>query len=460
MKKTKILCTLGPASLKGDVLCRMTRAGMNAARINTAFDDLDGYRSAIEAVRAVKDIPLLIDLKGPEIRLNCPQGGLVRKGGTIEAGFRRSDGPFFNRDVYGQLAVKDVLLLDKGRVRARVVGKGAGRVTLSVGADITLKEAMGVNVPAKQLEIPTLSRKDVEAIGLARELACDFVALSFTRDARDVECLKRRLRGSEIGVIAKIENASGVENAMPILAACDGVMIARGDLGIEVPSERIPLIQKDLIARCNRMGKISIVATEMLHSMVANPQPTRAETSDVANAILDGADAVMLSAESAVGKYPVEAVAAMSRIALEVEPHMMLRPLDEDVHDKVSLAISKAVAAIIGTVDVDKIVVATHSGYTAMLISNFRIRKDIIAITDSPAVARKLQLVYAVQPVEHEYFRNKEKIVDIARYCLKAGLVSRRDLVLFIAGVYTKRPMTNLVELHRVSELMDFQTGV
>jgi len=457
MKKTKILCTLGPASTDLLTIKRMHKAGMNAVRLNTAFGSLKEYRKVIRLVRSVSDIPVVVDIKGPEIRLKSRlKEVMVASNSLVKVGFRSSDALSFNRRIYGQIAPGDTILLNKGKVKARVASKASGYIQLQFKRECVLKDGGGVNVPGKRLVVPTLSDRDREIIRFAKRMKLEYIALSFTRNVDDVKALKNALRGSDAGVIAKIENSEGVENAEEILMSCDGVMIARGDLGIEVPSERIPLIQKGLINRCNQLGKISIVATEMLHTMIESPEPTRAETSDVANAILDGADVVMLSGETAVGKFPVEAVKTMTRIAIEVENHLPLKPLDEEVHDSISLAISKAVTSVIGTVEVDKIVVATRTGYTAMLISNFRVAKDIIAITDSEIVCRKLHLVYAIQPIVHPMFKNREKILEVARYCHHLGLVKRSDLVLFTAGLYTRKPTTNILQLHRISELLDY----
>ncbi len=433
---------------------RMVNAGMNAVRVNTAYGDIGEYDRIIGNVWSVADIPVVLDVKGPEVRLKVGERFKAAKGSEVSVGYGKKEPVRFNRNIIGQLRKGDTVLLDKGRVKSTVTGKRDGRVKLKLSGGCEFRDGLGVNVPGRQLKVKTLSKRDLEVIDYAKKKKVDYIALSFTRDVNDVKALKRRLKGSDIGVIAKIENRVGVDNVEDIILACDGIMVARGDLGVEIPFEEIPLIQKDIIVKCNRMGKISIVATEMMHSMVENPQPTRAETSDVANAIIDGSDAVMLSAESAIGKYPVEAVKAMRDIAVEVECHLELTPLNEEVHDKVSMAISKAVTSIIETIDVDRIVVATHSGYTAMLISNFRVCKDIIAITDDPAVKRKLHLVYAVQPVEHRYFKEKDRVREIARYCLTEGLVRKNDMVLFTAGVYTSKPTTNLVQLHRISELL------
>ncbi|MFH1055868.1 MAG: pyruvate kinase [Candidatus Altiarchaeota archaeon] len=456
MKKTKILCTIGPASIDKSILEKMFKAGMDAVRINTAFNSPPFYRKIVRNVRATADIPILIDVKGPEIRFKVSSDIKVERNSTVSIGFKPGPKPYFNRNIFSKLKVGDTIIFDKGKYSSRIVGRERGLIKVKFNSACLLKNGMGVNVPGRRLDVSTLSKEDLAVIRLAKELDLDYVALSFTRNVEDIKKLKRHLNGTGIGLIAKIENHEGVENVDAIMRSCDGVMIARGDLGVEIPSERIPMIQKDLIGKCNRLGKISIVATEMLQSMVESSQPTRAETSDVANAILDGADAIMLSAESAVGKYPLESVKTMAKIALEVETHMPIKPLDEEAHEKISLAISKAVTSIIDTVDVDKIVVATRTGYTAMLISNFRICKDIIAITNDPKVRRKLHLVYAIQPVEHAYFKKKEKILEIAKYCLKEGLIKKTDLVLFTAGIYTTTPTTNLIEIQKIKDLIEY----
>ncbi len=456
MKKTKILATIGPASMSSSIIRRMHSKGMDAFRVNTAYGDIKWYQELIEKVWSIADIPAVLDLKGPEVRIKSPQHVLAKKGDLIRIGFRPEDNISFNRNILSQLTEGEKIVLDKGKAMAIVASVSRRHVTLKMLTDCEFRNGLGVNMPGKKLSIPTLSAHDKKAIKLAKEMGIDYVALSFTRGVSDVKTLKRSLKGTDIGIISKIENRQGIDGLTDIILESEGVMVARGDLGIEIPYQDIPLVQKDIINRCNRLGKISIVATEMLHSMVKNPLPSRAETSDVANAIIDGADCVMLSAESAAGKYPVESVKAMSDIAYAVEKQHPPKTLDEEVHDNVSMAISKAVISIIDTVDVDKIVVATHSGYTAMLISNFRSCKDIIAVTANDKIRRKLNMVYAVNPILHPEIKGDDKILDIAKYCLDKGLVAKKDLVLFTAGVYTQRPVTNLVELHRMDEFIRY----
>lgn len=457
MKKTKILCTIGPASLKSSTLKRMLDGGMNAFRINTAYGDVKEYEMILKKVWKVADIPAVLDLKGPEIRARCESEFEAKKGDIVEVGFKKSDPVSFNRNIYSQVVVGETVLLDKGRVKSEIISKSRGNIKLKLHGPVRFRTGLGVNMPGKHLSIPTLSVQDLAVVELAKSMGVDYVALSFTRNVNDIRNLKAKLKGHDIGVIAKIENREGIDNIDGIISECEGVMIARGDLGIEIPFQEIPLVQKDIIIRCNKLGKISIVATEMLHSMVENPLPTRAETSDVANAILDGADSVMLSAESAVGRYPVGSVKAMAQISLEVETHLPIKPLDEEVHDKVSMAISKAVTAVIETIQLDKIVVSTHTGYTAMLISNFKINKDIIAITDCRRVCRKLKLVYAVKPIYHKRFRDKLKIQEMAKFLAKEGLLHKKDMVLFTAGLYSKTATTNIVQLHRMKDLLEYR---
>lgn len=457
MKKTKILATIGPASNSLSAIAKMRKAGMDAFRINTAYGDITRHETLIQKVWSKADIPAVLDLKGPEIRIKTLLPQQSKKGDIVDVSLLPGKGLSFNRNLKGKLDEGDRIILDKGNALAKVIHTSPKRATLRMLTDCLFRNGIGVNMPGKQLDIPTLSAQDRKAIKMAGDIGVDYLALSFTRNASDVKCLRKRIRGTDMGIISKIEEQGGIDDLDGIIRLSEGVMIARGDLGIEIPYQRIPLIQKDIINRCNRLGKISIVATEMLHSMVENPIPTRAETSDVANAIIDGADCVMLSAESAAGKYPSESVKAMADIACAVETKHPAKSLDERAHDMVSLAISKAVTSIIDTLDVDKIVVLTHTGHTAMLISNFRIMTDIIAVTADERVRRRLEMVHSVTPIMDPGFGDCDRIPKIALYCLEKGHVSKKDMVLFTAGTYSKSPVTNLVELHSIGELLRYE---
>jgi len=294
LKKTKIICTIGPASLSKEVLERMYRAGMNGARINTAYGDLEQYRVIVNNIREVADIPIIVDIKGPEIRLRVRRKRTLKKGEIVEIGFNHEE-ISFNHDFYEKMGVGDEIYIDNGKIRTRVVEKKSGVLRLLVMNSGEIDDGKGVNIPKKQLFVPSLSKKDLEIIEFAKEYDVEYIALSFTRDAQDVKNLRMKAVGFEGGIIAKIENFEGVKNFEKILDVVDCIMIARGDLGIEIELERVPLVQKSIIRRCNQRGKTVVTATDMLESMIHQPVPTRAEVSDVANAILDGTDAVMLS---------------------------------------------------------------------------------------------------------------------------------------------------------------------
>jgi pyruvate kinase len=290
---------------------------MNGARINTAYGTLDQYRIIIGSLREVADIPIMIDIKGPEIRLKASGRITVNRGDVLEVGENKEI--CFNRNIYGYVDVGDYVLVDNGRLRTQVVEKKKDILKLVAATSGEIDDGKGVNIPFKKLATPTLSSRDVEIANLAKEYDLEFISLSFTRNAQDVNNLRKEVNGFKGSIIAKIENSEGVEKFDEILDVSDGIMVARGDLGVEIEPEKVPLVQKSIIRKCNQRGKIVVTATEMLESMTYQPIPTRAEVSDVANAILDGTEVTMLSGETAVGKYPVESVLMMSRIANETE---------------------------------------------------------------------------------------------------------------------------------------------
>ena len=340
LKKTKIICTVGPASSSKQTIEKMFQAGMNGARINTAYGNLAQYQSVIETVREVADIPIIIDIKGPEIRIRASQRKVISKGDILEVGFDGEE-VCFNHDFYDEMAVDDEVYIDNGKIRTRVVEKKDRKLRLLTLDSGVIEDGKGVNVPNKHLSVPTFPEKDLEIISFAKKHDVEYVALSFTRNAEDVKNLSQT-NGFEGGIIAKIENFEGVQNVEEILEAASGLMVARGDLGVEIEPERVPLVQKSLIKLCNQKGKLVVTATEMLESMINQPCPTRAEVSDVANAILDGSDAVMLSGETAVGQYPVEAVEMMTRIANETE-----KAVKSNVEDTPFINISDTVSRAI-----------------------------------------------------------------------------------------------------------------
>jgi pyruvate kinase len=437
----------------------MYQAGMNGARINTAYGDLDTYKSIIEAVRENTDIPVIVDIKGPEIRIKASQDKTIAKGDILEVSFNGGD-VSFNHDFYDKMNVDDIVYIDNGKIRTKVVEKNNRTLRLLSRDSGTIEDGKGVNIPNKHLSVPTFSEKDLEIIELSKKLDVEYIALSFARDAEDVENLRARTESYEVGIIAKIENFEGVENFEEILNAADGIMVARGDLGVEIKPEKVPLIQKSIIKKCNQQGKPVITATEMLESMVHQSSPTRAEVSDVANAILDGSDAVMLSGETAVGQYPVEAVQMMSRIAKETENSAKSHV--EDVgYINISDTISKAIQRICQSMPIDKVVTVTRSGYTAQVIARFRIAQPIIAVTATEKVRKQLELVFGVYPVQINYHEAKDRIAFVADRLHEMKLVDNEDVVLFTAGVRTQMPhASNSIEIHKIKELRKFTSAV
>ncbi len=454
MKKTKIICTIGPASLSKEVLERMYRAGMNGARINTAYGDLEQYRMIVNNIREVADIPIIVDIKGPEIRLRVRRKRTLKKGEIVEIGFNHEE-ISFNHDFYEKMGVGDEIYIDNGKIRTRVVEKKSGVLRLLVMNSGEIDDGKGVNIPKKQLFVPSLSKKDLEIIEFAKEYDVEYIALSFTRDAQDVKNLRMKAEGFEGGIIAKIENFEGVKNFEEILDVVDCIMIARGDLGIEIELERVPLVQKSIIRRCNQRGKTVVTATDMLESMIHQPVPTRAEVSDVANAILDGTDAVMLSGETSIGEYPVESVLMMARIADGTEAAVKSR-VEAEGFINISDAISKAIQKICQNMPVDKVVTLTRSGYTARMIARFRIAQPIIAVTPEEKVKKRLELVFGVYPVHIDYRGEKDRILAVAEKLHSMKLIEEEDTVVFTAAFRTTlKHASNLIEIHNIKELIN-----
>ncbi len=452
LKKTKIICTIGPASSSRNTLEKMYRAGMNGARINTAYGTLDQYRVIISNLREVGDIPVIIDIKGPEIRLITKGRRIVNKGDLLEVG--KDKEIRFSNNIYDDVNVGDDVLIDNGRLRTQVAEKRGGVMKLLVATSGEVDDGRGVNIPNRKLAVPTLSRKDLEIIDLAKENDTEFIALSFTRNAQDVNNLKKKAKGFNGAIIAKIENFEGVDKFNEILDAADGIMVARGDLGVEIEPEKVPLVQKSIIRTCNQRGKIVVTATEMLESMIHQPIATRAEVSDVANAILDGTEVIMLSGETAVGQYPVESVLMMSRIANQTEKAVKSHVEDEGFIN-ISDTTSKAVQRICQEMPIDKVVTLTRSGYTARMISRFKILQPIIAVTPDKRVKRQLELSFGVYPVYLNYLEEDDHILATATRLHSIGLIHNEDTILFTAAFRTSKPhSSNLIEIHNIRELI------
>lgn len=464
MTKTKIVCTIGPACQDRNTLKKMIREGMDLARLNFSHGDHDFHREMVNLIRETSDemgipIGIIQDLGGPKIRLGeLPGDGFVLKEGdeVILTGEEIESSPEKLHVSYPLLA-RDLqpgepVLLDDGRLQLIVKKILGDDVVCEVVDGGRIKSHKGVNLPASSLSISALTEKDRRDAKLGIELGVDFIALSFVRKPSDIRELKELLEKerSFIPVIAKIEKQEAVNNLDAILTAADGAMVARGDLGIETPIERVPLIQKEIIKKCNQMSKPVITATQMLDSMIRNPIPTRAEVTDIANAILDGTDAVMLSGETAVGKYPVEAVRTMDKIGRATEEMLEKRTTpDYPSHHNVVDSISEATCKIASELDAKGIIVLTDSGRTARLVSRYKPDALIFAVTYQETTVRQLKLSWGVVPLIAEATTNTDRMLELAsEACLKSGLVKTGDLVVTTAGIPAMvKGSTNMIKV-------------
>jgi pyruvate kinase len=439
----------------------MFQAGMNGARINTAYGNLAQYQSVIETVREIADIPIIIDIKGPEIRIKASQRKILSKGDILEVGFDGEE-VSFNHDFYDEMAVDDEVYIDNGKIRTRVIELKDRKLRLLTLDSGVIEDGKGVNIPNKHLSVPTFPEKDLEIISFANKQDVEYIALSFTRNAEDVKNLSQANNFGG-GIIAKIENSEGVQNVKEILEAASGLMVARGDLGVEIEPEKVPLVQKSLIKLCNQKGKLVVTATEMLESMINQPSPTRAEVSDVANAILDGSDAVMLSGETAVGQYPVEAVEMMTRIANETEKAVKSN-VEDTPYVNISDTVSRAIQDICQSMPIHKVIPLTRSGYTAgytaRMIARFKIEQPIIAVTPEIKVKKQLELIFGVYPVLINYNEEKDRISEVTNQLYKMQLVDDEETVLFTEGVRTTMEhASNSIEIHNIKELREFASS-
>ncbi len=432
MRKTKIVCTLGPATDREGVLRQMLEAGMNVARFNFSHGshaEHKGRLDALKALRAELGLPVaaMLDTKGPEVRLKSFAAGsvMLRTGQEFTLTTRDIVGDeqgcsITYADLPGDVKAGDTILLDDGLVRLTVLETTAADVRCRVENDGAMKNNKGVNVPGIRLSMPYMSQRDREDILFGVEQGFDFIAASFVRTADDVREIRRLLdeADSSIQIIAKIENQEGVSNLAEILSVADGIMVARGDMGVEIDFTEIPIIQKDMIAQCVAAGKPVITATQMLDSMMENPRPTRAEITDVANAIYDGTSAIMLSGETAAGKYPVEAVQTMDAIALRTEADINYAKRMRNLpgSSRLSIAAATAHAACTTAMDIgaDAILTVSQSGATARLVSRFRPGTTVVACLLSERVQRQMALYWGVVPLLMPYAQNTDQLIEFA----------------------------------------------
>ncbi len=467
-RKTKIVATIGPASSSPAMLRRLVESGVDVCRLNFSHGDHDFYAGVIRTIRSIDrelglHTAIMADLQGPKLRIGEMENGALelKEGAELvittdpvkgRAGLVSTTYGNFPQDV----KKGELVLLDDGKLRLEVVSTdGKKNVTTRVLNGGPLSANKGINLPNTRVSLPSITDKDRSDLDYALEVDVDWVGLSFVRSARDIVDLKHIIAesGKRARVIAKIEKPEALADINAIIRASDALMVARGDLGVEIPMEKVPLIQKDLIRRCLRHQRPVIVATQMMESMITSVTPTRAEVNDVANAVLDHADAVMLSAETSVGRYPLEAVQAMNRILVEMETsetlyhveHPALQHNERMVTDAICLASVQLAAAV----EVKAIVTMTHSGYTAFKISSMRPKANIFAFTSNPAILSMLNLVWGVRA--HYYDRTvstDDTIADIKDLLRKEHYVKAGDLVVNIASMpIAEKGMSNMLKL-------------
>lgn len=455
MRKTKIVCTLGPATNDVEIMKQLIQNGMDAARINFSHGTYETHAETIAKLKQAREelnapIPLILDTKGPEIRVKTFKEDKVRleEDATFTLTTREVEGDVNIVSVTYADLPKDVhrgsrILIDDGLIELKVEDITETDVVCKVVNGGVVKSRKGVNLPGVEVNLPSLMEKDIEDLKFGVENGFDIVAASFIRSAEDVLKIRRVLEENGCGqmhIISKIENQQGVENIDKILEASDGIMVARGDLGVEIPPEEVPLVQKILIAKANRIGKPVITATQMLESMVHSPRPTRAEANDVANAIFDGSDAIMLSGETAAGAYPLEAVATMARIALKAESAVdyaaKLANTTEPARVNITNAISMAACATAAELKTAAITTVTKSGFTARMISRYRPACPLIASTSDETVWRQMNLIWGCKPMLYTGELPRGGVFDTAlEIAVKSGLLKNGDTVVSALGM-------------------------
>jgi pyruvate kinase len=466
MRKAKIVCTLGPASSSKKVIYQMIKAGMNVARFNFSHGTFETHKKAVAIVRSgarvyKTPVAILQDLRGLKIRIGPVRDGAVRivKGSSLSLTTKTILGD--NRKVQVQYPrlVKDVpvgstVLIDDGLIQLRVKGKGKGMLVTKVIEGGLLKEKKGVNLPGVSISAQSFTKKDMEDLAFGIRLGVDYVALSFVCTKNDVLAVKGFLKRhkADIPVIAKIETRQALENIGDIIDVSDGLMIARGDLGVEVPTEEVPLIQKRLIDMCNSALKPVIIATQMLESMTEHMRPTRAEATDVANGVLDGADALMLSGETSAGKYPLEALKMMDRLISYTETHS-IKDLSKDVvSESFAQAVAEAACSTAKDIKAKTIVAFSRSGFTALLVSKFRPQVPIVCFTGSKCSCRRMSLYWGVSPYVMKFPDNTDKMIsESEKALLKRGIVKKGDAIAIIAtSPFARGGKSNIMKLHSV----------
>ena len=481
MKKTKIVCTIGPSSDSYEVLNALVNQGMNVARLNFSHGTHPEHKKRIDTIKKLRDdldepIAIMLDTKGPEIRIKTFKDGMIR----IEQG---QDFTLTSEDVEGDeirvsvtykditkdLKADDRVLIDDGLVEFTVISVDEKNVYMKAVNSGELSDRKGVNLPSVKVNLPTLTEKDVEDLIFGIENDVDFIAASFIRSAKDVLEIRKILEsngGDDIKIISKIENLEGVQNIDEIIDVSDGIMVARGDMGVELDEEDIPLVQKDIIRKCNLKGKFVITATQMLDSMIRNPRPTRAEVTDVANAILDGSSAIMLSGETAAGNYPVKSCEMMRKIAVKIEDSLDYKILVDSTNDEheinITNSIAKATREAALDLDAKVIIAATTSGLTARNISKFKPKSPIIAAATDEKVRRQLAIEWGVYPIRATLASSIDDLFYESINILKnIKFVKEGELVILTAGMpLGKAGSTNIMMVKTVGKLLCKGMGI
>ncbi|REK77061.1 pyruvate kinase [Paenibacillus paeoniae] len=471
MSLTKIVCTMGPSSNSISILKEMMNAGMNVARLNMAHGELSDHSARISLIResasaASAVVSVMMDIKGPEIRIGLLEEGSyeLKTGDKLTLTSRAITGngscvAVNYPDMPKVVQAGDKILIDDGLIELSVDEVEDTEIICSVLNGGPLKPRKGVNLPGIRTTLPGVTDRDIKHIAFGVEEGVDMIAMSFVRKAEDVLQVRQLLEDAGAGhiqIISKIENEEGVENLDAIIEVSDGIMVARGDLGVEIPAEDVPMIQREMIQKCNLAGKPVIVATQMLDSMQVNPRPTRAEVSDVANAVLQGADAVMLSGETAAGKYPLESVRMMAMIAERAESTI---DYTEQFRNRLAApststteVISQAVVSSSLQLDAKAILAPTESGFTARMVSKYRPKAPIIAITAHDHVLRRLTLVRGVVPVKGEWADSTDAMFKSAvRSASRTQLLKSGDYFVISAGIPSGRAgATNLIQIQQM----------
>ncbi|WP_020402612.1 pyruvate kinase [Gracilimonas tropica] len=471
-RRTKIVCTIGPSCNTQEKIEDLLLHGMNVARVNFSHGSHKDHAKVIRHIRNAAEkfqysVPVLMDLQGPKIRVGkMKEGGQqLETGSTIKITGEDVEGtssviPIDYKNLLHEAEVGNSILLDDGLLEFKVTDKKPDSLEAKVVVGGLLKSRKGVNLPNVRISIPALTEKDLKDLEFGIKQDVDLIALSFVRSAKDVRDIISRVRaaGSQAGIIAKIEKPEALEVIDEIIEEADGIMVARGDLGIEIPTEEVPIVQKMIIEKCRMAGKPVITATQMLDSMINNPRPTRAESSDVANAVLDGTDAVMLSGETAAGKYPMEAVNVMDRICRMIEEKrpQLYNSLEyrkpEWKEKQIIESLAFSCVSISDNVEAKAISTITHSGSTARRIAKFRPKVPIVAFTESLKVRRQLNLVWGVYSVRlDELFDTDKSVKMMEQYLKDNGMVKSGDRVIVATGMpIAKRGRTNMIKVSTI----------